>query len=109
MPKWFESRWGFKNAWQLLGVKEIYINKYLSVFYFLKGFFYSIILFFFILLPIIVNQWGEFLGSISTNVLLNAILLTIGIGFAEELIFRGWLLEEFKYQFGLRKALIFQH
>ena len=30
------------------------------------------------------------------------------MGFAEELIFRGWLLEEFKNQFGLKNAIIAQ-
>ena len=46
--------------------------------------------------------------NISTDILFNSILLLIGVGFAEELIFRGWLFEEFKNQFGLKKALIFQ-
>ena len=36
------------------------------------------------------------------------ILLVFGIGFAEELIFRGWLVEEIKLQFGFRIALISQ-
>ena len=35
-------------------------------------------------------------------------LLIIGVGFAEELVFRGWLLEELKNQYGFKKALIFQ-
>ena len=39
---------------------------------------------------------------------LNGILLLVGVGFAEELIFRGWLLEEFKNQFGLKNAIIAQ-
>ena len=39
---------------------------------------------------------------------MNSIFLIMGVGFAEELIFRGWLFEEFKNQFGFKKALVFQ-
>ena len=61
-----------------------------------------------ILIPIIHNQWGDWVGKLSSETLLNSLLLIIGIGFAEELIFRGWLLEELKNQYGLKKAIIFQ-
>ena len=47
-------------------------------------------------------------GFISLEIFLNALLLIVGVGFAEELIFRGWLLEELKKQFGLKKAIIAQ-
>jgi len=60
------------------------------------------------LIAIISNQWGNWLGKLSPEILLNSLLLVIGIGFAEELIFRGWLLEELKNQYGLKKALISQ-
>ena len=107
LPKWFEIRWGIQNTWKVLGINQINGNEKL-IFYFLKGFLYSIILISAILITIIGNQWGEWLVRISPNVFINCILLIIGVGFAEELIFRGWLLEELKNQFGLRKALIFQ-
>ena len=107
LPKWFEIRWGLKNTWKLLGVKKIDRNRGL-VFYFLRGFLLSIILISLILIPIIGTQWGFWIGKISSEMAINAIFLIIGIGFTEELIFRGWLLEEFKNQFGLKKAIILQ-
>jgi len=107
LPKWFEIRWGLKNTWKLLGIKKIDRNKEL-IFYFLRGFLLSITLIFLILIPIIEAQQGYWIGQISIDVIINAILLIIGVGFAEELIFRGWLLEEFKNQFGLKKAIISQ-
>ena len=107
LPKWFEIRWGLKNTWKLLGVKKIDRNRGL-VFYFLKGFLLSIILISLILIPLIRTQWGFWIGRISSEMVINAIFLIIGIGFTEELIFRGWLLEEFKNQFGLKKAIILQ-
>ena len=107
LPKWFEIRWGLKNTWKLLGVNKSKNNRAL-IFYFLKGFLLSIFLISLILIPIIATQWGFWTGNISLEIAVNAILLTLGIGFAEELIFRGWLLEEFKKQFGLKKAIISQ-
>ena len=107
LPKWFEIRWGLKNTWELLGVKKIERNRGL-IFYFLKGFLLSTILISLILIPIIGTEWGFWIGNISSEITINAILLIIGIGFTEELIFRGWLLEEFKNQFGLKKAIISQ-
>ncbi len=107
LPKWFEIRWGIKNSWKLLGIKKIDIKKNL-IFNFLRGFFLSTILIFLICIPIIGTKWGYWIGEISIGITTNAIFLIIGIGFAEELIFRGWLFEEFKNQFGLKKAIITQ-
>ena len=107
MPRWFELRWGLCNTWILLGINKIGERRNI-IFYFFKGFLFSVILLSLILIPLINYGWGSWVGIISPQILLNAILLLIGIGFAEELIFRGWLLEELKNQFGLKKGLIFQ-
>ena len=107
IPKWFEIRWGFNNPWKIVGINKI-DEKENRFFYFLKCFLGSIILLTLILIPIINNQWGNWSGNLSSQTLLNSLLLIIGIGFAEELIFRGWLLEELKNQYGFKKALIFQ-
>ena len=107
IPKWFEIRWGCNNPWEQIGINKI-DKKENRFFYFLKGLLYSIILLSLILIPIVSNQWGKWLGTVSPEIFLNSLLLIIGIGFAEELIFRGWLLEELKKQCGLKKGLIFQ-
>ena len=107
LPKWFEIRWGLKNTWKLLGINKIDIKRSL-VFDFLRGFSLSTILISLILVLIITTQSGYWIGKISSETTINAILLIFGIGFTEELIFRGWLLEEFKNQFGLKKAIMSQ-
>ena len=107
IPKWFEIRWGINNPWILLGINKVDKKEY-RFFYFLKGVLYAIILLTLILIPIISNQWVNWLGELSPQILLNSLLLIIGIGFAEEIVFRGWLLEELKNQYGLKKAFIFQ-
>ena len=107
IPKWFEIRWGCNNPWVKLGINKI-DKKENRFFYFIKGLLYSIILLSLILIPIVRNQWGNWLGTVSPNIFLNSLLLIIGIGFVEELIFRGWLLEELKNQYGFKKGLVFQ-
>ena len=107
LPKWFELRWGIMHTWKLVGVNKI-DKKQNLIFYFLKGFLFSLILITLILIPIFENNFGKWLGNISPGILINGIILTIGVGFAEELIFRGWLLEELKNLVGFKKALVFQ-
>jgi len=107
LPKWFEIRWGLKNTWELLGVKKTKNNRGL-IHSFIKGFFLAIVLLSLILIPIVSFGWGYWIGKISLGILINAIFLLIGVGFAEELVFRGWLLEELKNQFGLKKAILAQ-
>ena len=107
LPKWFKLRWGVINTWKLLGINKIDKNINLFIF-FLRGFLLSIILISLILIPIIGTKWGYWIGTISTDTFINAIYLILGVGFAEELIFRGWLLEELKKQFGLKKAIFGQ-
>ena len=107
LPKWFEIRWGLKNTWILVGIKKIDRNRDL-IFYFLMGFLLSLILISLIVIPLIRTEWGHWIGEISLDIFANAIILIIGVGFAEELIFRGWLLEELKKQFGLKKAIVTQ-
>ena len=107
MPKWFEIRWGLQNTWIILGINKVE-KEGNRLSYFLKGLLYSIILLSLILIPIISNEWGNWLGMFSYKVLWNCLLLIVGIGFAEELVFRGWLLEELKIQYGFKKAIILQ-
>ena len=107
LPRWFKLRWGVKNTWTLLGINKIDKNINLFFFFF-KGFLLSIVLISLILIPIIGTKWGYWIGTISTDTFINAIYLILGVGFAEELIFRGWLLEELKNQFGLKKAIFGQ-
>lgn len=107
LPKWFEIRWGNSNIWQILGI-NIIDRRIKLILYFLRGFLISTILISVILVSIILTKSGYWRGEVSPDIFINAILLIIGVGFAEELIFRGWLLEELKNQFGLKKAAFSQ-
>ena len=107
LPKWFEVRWKLNNVWELVGIKKTNRNSKPS-FYFLKGLLGAIFLLSAILIPIIIFKDNIWLGEVSLDIFINSLLLIFGVGFAEELIFRGWLLEELKNQFGLKRGLIFQ-
>ena len=107
LPKWFQTRWNIKNTWTLLGINTIHKNRKL-ILPFLKGFTISSILVSLILITIILTKWGYWIGEIYPDIFLNGIILMLGVGIAEELIFRGWLLEELKNQFGLKNAIIAQ-
>ena len=106
MPKWFNFRWGIKNSWSALGLNnKTLLNNILS---FSQGIIFALILLILILIPLLKSNYIVWLGGLSSEIILNGILLTLGIGFAEEIIFRGWLLEDLKLQFGIKVALISQ-
>ena len=106
MPKWFNFRWQIRNSWSTLGLNnKTILNNILS---FSQGIIFALILLILILLPLLKSNYIVWLGVLSSETILNGILLTCGIGFAEEIIFRGWLFEDLKLQFGIKVALISQ-
>ena len=106
MPKWFDLRWQIRNSWSTLGLNnKTILNNILS---FSQGIIFALILLILILIPLLKSNYIVWLGGLSSEIILNGILLTLGIGFAEEIIFRGWLLEDLKLQFGIKVALISQ-
>jgi membrane protease YdiL (CAAX protease family) len=46
--------------------------------------------------------------QLSAGVVLNGVALGLGVGFAEELLFRGWLLGELSLLLGAQRALVLQ-
>lgn len=106
IPYWFEIRWRIRNTWKILGINKD--NALRNIFYFYKGILFALILITLILIPIFKNNYITWVGESSLAILLNSILLGLGIGFAEELIFRAWFFEELKLQFGIKIAVITQ-
>ena len=106
MPSWFNIRWKIRNTWTLLGLNKKKLLE--NILHFSQGIFLSLILIILILIPILNENYIIWLGGLSSKIIINGMLLTFGVGFAEELIFRAWLLEELKLQFGIKIALISQ-
>jgi len=106
LPSWVRIRWKTDYLWSSLGLD--FQNKLRSIKIFISGFIFSFFLLFVFCLYVFLCGWVDAFNSIKIGALLNAILLIVGIVTAEEIIFRGWLMEEMVLLFGLRKGIIFQ-
>ena len=101
LPRWGKIRWQSKHPWRTLGISgggrdgRPRLAGVLC-----QGLLWALLLLGVIVLPILIGSWGHWLGECSLPKLLNGILLIASVGFAEELIFRGWLFEELQSQFG---------
>ena len=106
LPYWFNIRWKISNTWELLGITK---NKFfINFIHFSQGIILSLVLITLLLLPIIHSNFISWIGEFSPTILLNSILLGLGVGFAEELIFRAWLIEELKFEYGSKIAMVLQ-
>ena len=106
LPSWGRIRWKTNHLWLFIGLD--FKNKFRSIKTFSSGFLFSFFLLFIFCLVIYLFGWIESFNYIKFSALLNAILLIISIVFAEEIIFRGWLMEELILLFGFRRGIIFQ-
>ena len=106
LPYWFYIKRKISNAWALLGITK---HKFLKNFVnFSQGILFALVLILIILAPLLQKNYISWTGEFSPIVFLNSILLGLGVGFAEELIFRGWLLEELKFEYGTKISIALQ-
>ena len=106
LPSWGRVRWKTNNLWVSIGLD--FQSKFTALKIFSSGFIFAVFLIFTLVLFCYACGWVESFDSIKFSELLNATLLVVGIVFAEEIVFRGWLLEEMVLLFGLRRGMILQ-
>ena len=106
LPSWGFCRWKTNNLWVSIGLD--FRNKFKAIKDFLGGFIFSILLLFVLVLFLFLGGWVDEVNYVKFSEILNSILLIVGIVFAEEIIFRGWLMEEMVILFGLRKGTLAQ-
>ena len=106
LPSWGRIRWKTNNLWLSIGLD--FKNIFRSIKIFLSGFFFSSFLLLIFYLFIYVCGWIDSVNYVKISTIFNAIVLIAGIVFAEEIIFRGWLLKEMVFLFGSRKGILFQ-
>ena len=106
LPYWFYFRWNISSTWLLIGITKHKLLR--NIFHFYQGILFSLVLIILILIPLLQNNFIFWVGEFSNSILLNSILLGFGVGFAEEIIFRGWLLEELKFAYGTKIAIALQ-
>ncbi len=106
LPSWGSIRWKTNNLWLSIGLDIN--NKFTAFRIFFSGFIFSVFLIFILCIFCFICGWIDRLDYIKFTELLNAILLIVGIVFAEEIVFRGWLMEEMAFLFGVRRGIILQ-
>ena len=106
LPSWGKIRWKTDDLWLSIGLD--FKNKARAIRIFCSGLLFSIFLLSIFFLFIYLYGWIDSINYIKFGALLNAILLIISVVFAEEIVFRGWLLKEMVLLFGLRRGIIFQ-
>ncbi len=106
LPSWGSIRWKTNNLWLSIGLAVNDKFKALKIFF--SGFIFSVFLIFILFMFCFICGWIDRVGYVKFTEFLNAILLIIGIVFAEEIVFRGWLMEEMTLLFGLRRGIILQ-
>ena len=106
LPSWANIRWKTNHLWLSIGLD--FKNKLRSIKLFASGFIFSFFLLLTFFLFIYLCGWIDSINYIKFGAFLNAIFLIISIVSAEEIIFRGWLMEEMTLLFGLRRGIIFQ-
>ena len=106
LPSWGRIRWNTNHFWLSIGLNMK--NNFRAIKMFFSGFLFSFFLLLIFILFIYLSGWIDGFNYIKPDAILNAILLIFGIVLAEEIVFRGWLMEEMILLFGLRRGIIFQ-
>ncbi|MDP6833749.1 MAG: type II CAAX endopeptidase family protein [Prochlorococcaceae cyanobacterium ETNP1_MAG_9] len=106
LPSWAKARWKDEHFFATIGLDFYLKGEFIRNLF--KGLFCSLVLLCAVLIPLILTPWGRWLGNFSIPIVLNGFVLGLFVGFAEETIFRGWLLNEMKQMLGVRLGLLAQ-
>ena len=109
MPRWATLRWSEAQPWRRLGLiarkPKARIDHVISLGI---GLLISSALIGLIVSLLVFTGDGSWRGDLEIQAMLNCLLLALGVGFAEELIFRAWLWEELTKILGSRGGLLSQ-
>jgi len=109
MPRWAVVRWSASHPWTTLGIRKTSsVHRPKPATCLLRGLLIAAGLLALITSIVLLGGWGHWLGRLDGIHALNAVLLCLGVGFAEELIFRGWLWRELSRCFGWRQGAVAQ-
>lgn len=104
LPLRLRRVWQEPNPWQRLGLA---VPVALALRSGVRGLLKALFLLALVATGLILVGQAQWLGELNGALLLNSLLLA-GVGFAEELLFRGWLWGELELQQGARRALVLQ-
>ena len=111
LPLRVKNLWKEKQAWVSLGVVAPSRKDALKAL--LRGLIKAVLLLLVLCIGLFLSGQLKWQPQISAGLLLNGLALGLGVGFAEELLFRGWLLGELEFRFaskawGKSLALVLQ-
>ena len=103
MHRWVAVRWSAEKPWAALGIYRANPQEQPTpAAALLKGLLIAAGLLTVITSVVLLEGSGDWRGEVDATQLTNAVLLCLGVGFAEELIFRGWLWTELNQMLGSR-------
>ena len=102
LPWRLRQAWACPSPWRTLGVV---VAPARGVKAFGRGLLKALALLGWVLMVLLVSGQARWLGGLGVSQLLNALALLLGVGFAEELLFRGWLWGELELLAGKRRAI----
>ena len=109
MPRWAALRWSELRPWAALGIRGAKPQEQPApAAALLKGLLIAAGLLMVITSVVLIDGSGNWRGEVDATQLTNAVLLCLGVGFAEELIFRSWLWTELQEMIGSRRAALAQ-
>ena len=109
MPRWAALRWSEPRPWAALGIRGAKPQEQPApAAALLKGLLIAAGLLMVITSVVLIDGSGNWRGEVDATQLTNAVLLCLGVGFAEELIFRSWLWTELHQTMSSRRAALAQ-
>ena len=109
MPHWAGQRWSAERPWTALGIRNTGTgNRPAPAAALLKGILLAAGMLSLITTIVLIGGWGHWVGQLEAIPMVNALLLCLGVGCAEELIFRGWLWTELNQIIGTRLGALAQ-
>jgi uncharacterized protein len=97
--------WGVATPWRSLGVVAPAPALLQAL---VRGVLEALAMLALVALGLMATGQAQWRGAIEIGTVLNALALLVGVGFAEELLFRGWLWGELQLGMGQRRALWLQ-
>jgi len=105
LPARLRRAWGEPHPWRRLGLTGAPAAVGRA---FVRGLIKALLLLAGVTVLLLVSGQARWGGSLGAGEWLNALALLLGVGFAEELLFRGWLWGELELECGPRRALLLQ-
>jgi MYXO-CTERM domain-containing protein len=102
LPWRLRQAWGCQTPWQTLGVALPPAAGFKA---FVRGLLKALALLVLVVVVLLVSGQARWLGRLDPGELANALALLLGVGFAEELLFRGWLWGELERLGGSQRAI----